>query len=114
MNQEKIDFSSLDPARDPERWDRMIQSVASKALEARSRPQTISEQMGRWIRPALAMAAALALVIWGGALFSNRTQSSTVQQKIDPAYVLSGWASSQERPSTSRIVQVLGGSHVQE
>lgn len=114
MSQDKIDFSSLDPARDPARFDQMIQSVASRALEAHSRPLTISEQMGRWIRPALAMAAALAIVIWGAALLSNGAQSSTTQQKTDPAYVLSEWASSQERPSTSRIVQVLGGSHVQE
>jgi hypothetical protein len=111
MNDERIDLSVLDPSQDPQRWDRIIQSVTARAMEARRRRLTISYQLWTWSRPALAIAATVALAIWAGALASARNHSATVRENQEPAFVLAEWAVSSEPPSTSVILQVLGEHH---
>lgn len=66
MDDDRIDFSSLDPSRDALKWERLVRGVAARALAAR--PPTVLDGVSRWARPALAMAAGLALLAWLPAL----------------------------------------------
>lgn len=107
MDDSRIDFSSLDPSRDPERWRGMIDSVARRALAAR-RPSSIALQLVAWARPAVAMAAALALVIWGAA-WASGGDAAAPKSRVEPAVILSSWATEDSFPPAAEILQVLGG-----
>ena len=115
MTNQKIDFSALDPSRDAKRWESLIESVASRAVAARRRQVSLPYQLMAWMRPALAIAAAAAVVTWVGALTSSGTDSAAaLESEEHPAFVLSRWAMADERPSTKKIYQVLGGQNVRE
>jgi len=107
-----MDFSALDPSQDAQRWERMVKSVASRAIAARRHRVSLPYQLAAWMRPALAIAAAVALLSWVGALISARPGSAVAQQTAEaPAFVLARWAMADERSSTSKMLQVLGGQH---
>lgn len=111
MTDERIDLSSLDPSRDAARWDRLTQSVADRAWKSRQRRITVAHQLLAWARPALAIAATLALIPWIATLVHGQ-EEETPQQ--DPALVLARWANADERPSPSRILEVFGEHHGRE
>lgn len=106
MNDDRFDFSALDPARDAQRWEQRIRQVVAHA--ARARRWTVSAQLSRWARPAFALAAAAALFSGVGLVFiaGRLEQSSSAQES--PSTVLSRWAASDEAPSTRRLLSVLG------
>lgn len=107
MSEEReIDFTLLDPSRDRAHWEQMIDSVVERTC-ARRRSHSVGAQVRAWARPALAMAAAMALAVWAGALLSDAPTPPA-----DPAQLLSQWAVSGEVPSTTKILEVLGGDHV--
>ncbi|MBI2894024.1 MAG: hypothetical protein HYY06_10765 [Deltaproteobacteria bacterium] len=108
MDDSRIDFSPLDPSRDPERWRRMIDSITARALAARG-PGSIPQQLLAWSRPALAMAAALTLVIWGAAWASGPEPAP--QARTEPAVTLAAWAADDELPPATEILQILGGQN---
>src|SRR4051812_16458548 len=92
MDDDKLDFSSLDPARDRERWQRRVDDVVARAQASR--------QSGRWARelsalarPALALAAAAALLVWSATWLApgRRSASGT---RVDPAERLMEWSTS--------------------
>jgi hypothetical protein len=99
---DKIDFAALDPSRDGRRWEEMVASIAQRA--ARRRPRSIPGQLSAWARPALAAAAALALLVWTAAFVSGRAVDET-----DPTALLSQWAMTDEVPAPATIIEVLGG-----
>jgi len=111
MNDEKIDLSVLDPSRDEERWERLVESVASRAWSARRRRLTVGNQLTAWARPGLAIAAAVAIAVWAGALTSAEKRAAATGSQAEPAFVLAGWAVSDQVPETSKILEVLGGSN---
>jgi hypothetical protein len=106
MNDDRFDFSALDPARDTERWERRIRQVVAHAASVRR--WTVSAQLSRWARPAFGLAAAVALFSAAGLVFSagRSDQSSRAQESASAA--LSRWAASDESPSTRRLLSVLG------
>jgi hypothetical protein len=110
MNDERIDLSSLDPSRDEARWNRRIELIAARAAAAGRRRLTVAQQLRTWMRPALAIAASVALVSWLGALASRPSEPTAITATEDPASTLARWAMSDERPSTSSILEVLGGT----
>jgi len=102
----KIDLSALDPTRDRLRFERLVRSVAARAAERRA-PDSLSVIVRNW-RPALALAACLAVAIWApAALRSSDTPSATPQTK-DPAALLLTWASSGVPSRADEILQSLG------
>ncbi len=111
MTEERVDLSVLDPARDPLRWDRLVESVASGAWTARQRRLTVTHQLVTWARPALLAAAAAALIPWAATLASKSGSERDTMTQSDPVFVLAQWAQSDERPSATRILQVLGERH---
>lgn len=62
MSDQRIDFSSLDPSRNRQRWEARIATIANRATENRRRRLTIAGQLVAWSRPVLAIAAGLAIV----------------------------------------------------
>lgn len=123
MSEDKIDLSAIDPARDRERWEARIQQVAQRALVQRPRARrglapTLGDQLLAWFRPALALAAVLALLVWGAALLGvgrrgerpgGRREAGA--RATQPAVVLARWAADDARPEPTEVLLVLGGHH---
>jgi hypothetical protein len=111
MNDDRFDFSGLDPARDAERWEQRIRQVVAHA--ARARRWTVSAQLTRWARPALGLAAAaalfsgLGLIVIMGSLDQGSLDPGSRAQEA-PSAILSRWAATDEAPSTRRLLTVLG------
>lgn len=109
---EKVDLSPLDPARNVERWDALVQSVASRALSTHRERSTLSFQVLAWGRPALAAAAALAIVSWALAWSSHGGNARVTADTAQPAaFQLAGWAETGKLPETPQMMSVLGGSN---
>jgi hypothetical protein len=113
MNEDKLDLSPLDPSRDGERWERLVQSVASRALRAHRARLTVTGQMLAWARPVLALAAAVSLVSWGGALAVSGRSTQGSQPQVEPTQQLASWALNDQLPDTATILTVMGESNVQ-
>ena len=70
MSHDFTDLGPLDPRRDAERWDALLRRTRAAAAPELARRRFASgptAPLARWVRPALAMAAALVLA-FGGAL----------------------------------------------
>lgn len=104
---EKIDFGVLDPSRDGARWQRMMRSVTERALMRRRAPISIPIQLISWARPTLAIAAALTMLVWIGALIGRpvRPQSADLDQ------ALSQWQAKSDVLAAERLMQALGGAY---
>ena len=102
MENEPIDFSPLDPSRDQVRWERMVRAVAARGRAVR-RPPIL-----RYARPALAVAAIVALAVWAPLLI--RRPGAEVATS-DPATSLADWARSGETPAPSDLIGVFGEDH---
>jgi len=61
-DEEPVDFSPIDPARDATRWNALVASVAARA-RARRKPSLARELTRRGV-PAFALAAAAAAIVW--------------------------------------------------
>jgi hypothetical protein len=108
---DKIDFSSLDPMCDRVRFEGMVQTIVERAsakTDALSDEPSIASQLATWARPALALAAGLTVLVWAGALFSKPTASQTTQ----PAWALSTWAFNDQVPAANEILEVMSDDTV--
>jgi hypothetical protein len=92
-----IDFSPLDPARDAPRWDRAIDRVVARAVAAR-RPSVLREvsRTGVFV---FALAAAAAAAMW----FGRRPGASQPTTTHDPVTEWSRWASGEDVDPLSLI-----------
>lgn len=128
-----LDLTSLDPSRDRDRWQGMVRSVAQRAYEARraSRAQRAQgspmEALLTMARPALAVAAAVTLAVWVGALtrpgggsekrrgesLSSPTSTGRVTETSTSDFssplALAAFAVRGEYPSPSRFLQIVEG-----
>ena len=100
----RIDFGPLDPSRDRERWEVMVGAVVAGGLARRR--LTVGAQLRPWGVPSLAMAAALALVVWLAGWWRGDPVAT-----VEPTRVVTEWAMQDEIPATERILEVLGGDH---
>lgn len=114
MNSNPIDFSPLDPSRDPRRWEAAVRSVVDRGIAARTKREAFGHQLLLLARPALAVAASAALAIWVGAAAWTEEEDDPRTQTADSALVLSQWAATSDAPSANRILEVLGGRHVKD
>ena len=107
---DRIDFSALDPSRDELRWARTVDGIVGKALAERRKRLSVEQQLLRWARPVLAVAAGLSIVAWtAGFLASGRSdQVSSVQHP--PALTLASWAANNQIPEPSDLFGTLGGN----
>ena len=105
----RIDFSALDPSRNELRWTRSVDALVGKALVERRKRLSVEQQLLRWARPVLAVAAGLSFVAWTASyLAANRAQQiATVQNP--PALNLANWAANNQIPEPSDLFGTLGG-----
>jgi|WetSurMetagenome_2_1015567.scaffolds.fasta_scaffold439832_2 hypothetical protein len=109
MEDERIDFSALDPSRNQLRWQRTVDALVVKAMAERRKRLSIEQQLLRWARPVLAVAAGLSIVAWTtGFLSANRSQQVTSAQH-PPALTLASWAANNQIPEPSDLFGTLGG-----
>jgi len=111
MTDDPIDLSALDPSRDRARWEARIAAVSSRALMRRQRRLRVGDQLVAWARPALAVAASLALAAWGSA-WAFGGNPPVPAQRTDPAIELARWASTGELPAMPQLIQLVGDAHV--
>jgi hypothetical protein len=108
MNQERIDFSSLDPTRARASWDARIDVVVRKAVASRRKRTTVEGQLLLWARPMLAVAATVALV---GTVAVTVTERPKLAIKSDPALEIVTWAARDDLPSTEVVMTAFGDAH---
>jgi hypothetical protein len=104
MENDKIDLSPLDLARDGARWERMIQGVVTRALAA---PLTVRAQLAAWARPVLAVAALAAAVAWAPLVLGGRAAETA---RLDAASALAEWAAGDHVPATNEVWTALESS----
>jgi hypothetical protein len=114
MDHERLDLSAIDPTSDPQRWERLVQSVASRAWEAHRVRVTVHLLLVTWARPVLAVAATVALVAWTGALSTSRGRVEPSLSSEDPVVALATWAASDRLPATDKVLYVMGVEHAIE
>ncbi len=109
MTNDRIDFSALDPKRDPERFERMVQHVLQGARAATS-PALLLLEFLRWGRLGLAAAALVALAVWLPRLSAGKMQISESGSNRGDGVValISIWARSGEVPTNVDVIQTLG------
>lgn len=105
MNEGPIDFSLLDPMHDKARWQARIGHIIDATMRARRERESLHSYLVRYSRPALAVAAAIALVSWVSAMQSRVSAVTTADH---PANTLLEWAVNDEVPPTSEVLQYLG------
>jgi hypothetical protein len=108
---ERVDLSSLDPAAaSAAGWERRVRETVARAVELR-RQSPLLLQLLAWSRPALGLAAALAVVVWTAALFARSGARAGAEIPQEPAWALAGWAQGGELPSAGDVLALLGGDH---
>lgn len=114
MNDQKLDFSALDPAKNQPAWDQWIDKIARQAVVVRRQRVSLDFQLKRWARPAIAFATAIACLVLVMP-FLSRTTNESPQSKVieEPVYILTSWAMSNEIPTPENILSVFGGYHEQ-
>jgi hypothetical protein len=102
---DRIDLTALDPSQDRVRWAALVGTIAARA--AQTSRLSVTRQVLVWARPTLAIAAAVALVVWGTALFGARE----AEAEAAPAELLARWAQADEIPAATQILEVLGDAN---
>lgn len=101
-----MDFSVIDPKRDSDRWNQQVEATVARAL-ARRQGRVFTFTLLEWARPALLVAASIALVTWCGAAEQQR-RTTEQRESDDAAWVLTHWAVTGEEPSVASMLEVLG------
>lgn len=100
-----IDFSPLDPTLDRARFEARVQGIAARA--ARQVGAGVEESLLRFGRPALAIAASMALAAWGPSLLAAHTASAGAE---DPAGALLRWSLAGGPTSAAEVLESLGAT----
>jgi hypothetical protein len=109
MSDEKIDFSFLDPSRNTTRFDALVEDVVLRAFAARKGPATVSDQLLAWWRPALAAAAALAIIVWIAAMSPSGSRDRGARRESDGDAAFVQWALGERSSSAWEDVARAGG-----
>ena len=107
MDDDRIDFSALDPKRDAIRFKRMVETTLAGIRSSALGVPRLVHQLVVWGRTAVAAAAALALAAWVLALFEDGRTASTLRGS-DPVELISQWAKTGGVPSEADPLDALG------
>lgn len=105
MDDDRVDLSALDPARDPARWNALVTAVAARA--AARRRASLARALAGYGLPAFALAAAAALAIW--VLAPTRGSPALTTETDNASDGLAGWAL-RGIPDGAGLLSSLGGS----
>ncbi|HEX7505982.1 MAG TPA: hypothetical protein VF550_04370 [Polyangia bacterium] len=107
---DRIDFSALDPRRNEPRWARTVYGIVGKALAERRNRFSIEQQLLRWARPVLAVAAGLGIVVWTAGLLAMGASEQLSATRHAPALTLANWAANNQIPEPIDLFGTLGGN----
>jgi hypothetical protein len=109
MDNDRIDFSPLDPKRDATRFKRMVDRTVAGVRSAVLSPSGLVHQLVVWGRAAVATSALLAVAAWLPALFEGGLSSApSALRRGDPIELVSQWAKTGKVPSEIDPVDALG------
>jgi len=110
MDDDRIDFSALDPKRDPARFKRMVDTIVAGARTPVSAVVFFVHELVSWGRPAVAISALLALTAWLPTLVRNGSNLSqgSLSAVNDPVELVSSWARTGRVPSEVDPLEELG------
>jgi hypothetical protein len=108
MDDERVNLSALDPARDPGRWRAVMEATMTRVdgvLLNRVRPDPLALIAG-WRRPLLAMAAGtvLLLVPVEVALERRETRQEPLRGLVD---VSNAWAQEGRAPTGAELLRAI-------
>ncbi|HEY0017123.1 MAG TPA: hypothetical protein VGC13_12420 [Longimicrobium sp.] len=108
MDETRVNLSALDPARDPARWQGVMQATMARVdgvLLHRARPDPLALIAG-WRRPLLAMAAAtvLLLVPVEVALERREADRQALRGLVD---VSTAWAQEGRAPTGAELLHAV-------
>jgi|WetSurMetagenome_2_1015567.scaffolds.fasta_scaffold606810_2 hypothetical protein len=106
MDDERIDFSPLDPSQDELRWARLVNDVAARAVAERRARLSVAGQLVRWARPGLALAAGLCLLTWASGWLGRSVPATDGKPT---ALTVAEWAANHQLPDPADLLQTLRG-----
>lgn len=118
MDDRPLDLGSLDPALDRVRWERRIAAITALAAPELARRTALAGSpalvLVDWFRPALAMAATLAvcagaslMLLLPGATGASRSLVTAQELRL-PAQVAE-WLGNDQPPTVTELAAVVGG-----
>ncbi len=118
MTDDRIDFSPLDPTRDPERFDGLVRSIlgaASTQLADRRARATVFGQVSLWWRPLLAAAAITGVVALAAlARLEDSAQPAVAETGLAEALgvpdPIAEWVRSDQVPTPAELIGLEGES----
>jgi hypothetical protein len=118
MDEQPIDLRPLDPTLDRERWERRIATITTLAAPELARRATAADSpflvLLDWFRPALAVAATLALCA-GAALAMLLQPPATPEPAMAEALRLPApvalWLGEEQPPSVADLASAVQGGH---
>lgn len=116
MDDRPIDLAALDPTLDGERWERRIAAISALARPELARRAAAAASpalvLVGWLRPALAMAATLALCA-GAALmlaFDGAASEPTVTaEALRLPSAVDQWLGEDQPPTMAELAAAVGG-----
>lgn len=115
MTDDRIDFTPLDPTRDPQRFERIVSEVmreAGPALAGTRLEGAVFGQLVRWWKPLL-VAASIAAVAAAATLSLVPTRRSAdaaeygLAEAMGVPAVMADWLESEETPTTAELLVAL-------
>ncbi|NNG16627.1 MAG: hypothetical protein HKM89_09110 [Gemmatimonadales bacterium] len=115
MNDERIDFSPIDPTKDEARFEETISSIVRDAeveLERRQGRLTVVGQVGQWWWPLLAAATVIIVVSLGvlwqlGGNGSAVLTENGIEESLGVPSQVATWIRSDELPTTSDLLETI-------
>jgi len=118
MDEHPIDLSPLDPAADPDRWERLIETItraAAPELARRAETRSVIAVIGHWLRPALAAGIVLAVAATATLSLLERDAempsmpTAGLEEALELGEPVSLWLSENRAPTTSDLLLALDG-----
>ena len=116
MDDDRIDFSALDPTRDQAHFDSLVNSIMERAADQLAERRASNSpilQLVQWRRPMLAAAAVIAMVS-GGVLLQVRgsevvEESTGIAEAIGVPDLLAQGIRNNELPTTAELFAAFQG-----
>lgn len=106
---DRMDFSALDPSQDARRFEALVGAVTERAIASRRRSATVPGQLVAWWRPALAAAAVIAIAVWVSFAGPGRSQEREAAGARDANADFVRWALGGPSSSAWEDVARAGG-----
>lgn len=119
MDDDRIDFSSLDPTRDLDRFDRLVGSIMEQSGDELAHRRATSNplmQLVNWKRPMLAAAAVIAMVsvgvlfgVEGSSGVEYAEESTGIAEAIGVPTLLAQGIRNNDMPTTAELFEAFQG-----